>query len=255
MTWGIFATVILVGLFVGSFINVVIYRGPAEWGLVDDSRGTLAKPRSYCPKCHKPIDILGLMPLIGFAMRRGKCKDCQQSISIRYPIVETLGAGVIAVCLWRFGLGVEFLLASIFGWTLLALAFVDGETGYLPDALTLPLIVSGIAFNTVDLFAPWPAAIFGALAGYGAFWLVSAGFQKLRGYEGLGMGDAKLLSAIGAWVGWHLLPATVFFAAAVTLLVVFARSMPQGGVSGKQAAPFGPGLAAAGFAALIWSTF
>ena len=166
-----------------------------------------------------------------------------------------MGAVVILLCAWRYGFGVEMVLAAIFGWTLIALAFIDLDTGYLPDALTLPLIVGGVAFNTVDLFAPWPHAIFGAVIGYWAFWLVGKAFKRWRGYEGLGLGDAKLLSAIGAWTGWQLLPAAVFLAAATTLLVVVVQSAPKGGPDKKQEIPFGPGLAAAGFAALMWTTF
>ncbi len=257
MHWGFYVTGAGVGLLIGAFLNVVVYRGPHIWGLVDDAapRGSLAAPRSYCPACRSPIDYWRLAPIVSFFAQRGKCASCEARIPWRYPIVEALGAAVAVAALWRFGVSFEAALAAVFGWTLIALAAIDFETRYLPDALSLPLIAGGVAFNTVDLFAPLPDAVFGAAVGYGVFWAIGRAYAALRGKEGLGLGDAKLLSAIGAWAGWTALPMTVLFGALASLAgaALAAALNGSGRLSAQTEAPFGPGLALAGFIVFLLS--
>ncbi|MEM6413986.1 MAG: A24 family peptidase [Pseudomonadota bacterium] len=270
MSWIIFATLGLIGLFVGSFLNVVIYRGPIIWGLIDASpkdadgendkkvpmlgqtRFNFSTPRSFCIECGKPIARRDLIPLFSYLMLKGACPYCRSRISLRYPIVEVLGALVILLSFNVFGLSAEAFLATIFGWTLLVLAFIDKETGYLPDALTLPLIVGGIAMNTVDLFAPLPDAIIGGIAGYFIFWLIRLVFKAIRGEEGLGLGDAKLLAGICAWIGWQALPAIVFIGSVSSLLAIgLYRANRNSKIKANTSLAFGPGLAFAGFCAMV----
>ena len=248
-----------VGLLIGSFLNVVIHRGPARWGLVDSptDMGSLVAPGSYCPQCRKPLKAHQLMPLVSFALQRGKCTECASPISPRYPLVELGGAVIALLCVLMFGVSVEALLAMIFGWTLLALGVIDLETGYLPDALTLPLIAGGVAFNTVELVTPWPMSLLGAAVVFFVFRFISWAYLMLRKREGLGGGDATLLSAIGAWGGVTILPAVVFIGALVTLAVIglsrlLGRKSDEARGSVDDTLPFGPGLALAGFVAFLW---
>jgi len=245
----LFAALVL-GLLIGSFLNVVIYRGPRLWRLVDgDPRGGLAAPGSYCPACKKPIPWIGLVPIVSFFIQRGRCLKCGASIALRYPVTEALGGFVAVASVALFGVGWAALAAAVFGWALIALAFIDLETGYLPDAINLPLIAAGMAVNAFGLFVPLSDALIGAGAGFLSFWAIGAAFERLRGKEGLGLGDAKLLAAIGAWGGWMILPSVVLIGAVATLCaILFAQA------SGKKKSmddplPFGPGLCAAGFIA------
>lgn len=249
MDWTLWIITGLIGLMLGSFLNVVIFRGPALWGFIDEpvARGSLAHPRSYCPHCRAPIKRIHLLPLAGYLITRGQCAACAQPISARYPLVEILGCLIALAAIARFGFGTEALLAAAFGWTMIALAFIDGETGYLPDILTLPLLGMGIACNTVDLFVPFPQSVLGAALGYGVFVMIEISYRQIRGRDGLGRGDAKILGAIGAWSGWPALPAAVFLGAVATLLWALMIKVRQGQhVTADYAVPFGPGLAAAG---------
>lgn len=245
----LFATVFVAGLTVGSFLNVVIHRGPAMWGLIDaPPRGNLIAPRSYCTACRSPLKAGHLIPLLSFLMQRGKCTSCGARISARYPLVEVLGgAGAIGAVV-IFGWTPAAAAASLFAFALIALAFIDLETGYLPDALTLPLIGAGIAANAAGLFVTLKDALVGAAAGYVLFWAISAFYKRVRRREGLGLGDAKLLAGIGAWTGWVMAPVVVFAAALGTLAVIAARRS----VRSDDAIPFGPGLCAAGLIALYF---
>jgi leader peptidase (prepilin peptidase)/N-methyltransferase len=169
-------------------------------------------------------------------------------ISPRYPIVEALGGASALLSVLVFGWKIAAIAAILFALAIIALAFIDAETGYLPDAITLPLIAAGLASNAAGLFVPVRDAAIGAAAGFIAFWAISAIYARLRNREGLGLGDAKLLAAIGAWTGWMVLPFVIFLAAVGTLAVVAMRR----GVSPGEAIPFGPGLCAAGFVALFF---
>ncbi len=241
----------LLGLLAGSFLNVVIFRGPRLWRLVDgEPRGDLAAPGSYCPACKTRLSPLSLIPLVSFVVQKGRCASCGARISWRYPVVEALGATVGILSVATFGATPAAVLAALFGFALVALAFIDLETGYLPDAITYPLIALGLIANGFGVFTPFADALIGALAGYLAFWGIGALYQKLRGHEGLGQGDKKLLAAIGAFGGWVILPAVVFFAAAATLAFALAPAILRQR-DFAEPIPFGPGLCAAGFAALL----
>ncbi|MEO1137449.1 MAG: prepilin peptidase [Pseudomonadota bacterium] len=250
--WVFFVTAGMTGAVLGSFVNVVIYRGPVMWRLVDaPPRGNLAFPRSNCPNCKAPIRAVHLIPLLSYAMLRGKCAACQAPIPLRYPVVELLGAMAALSSAMVFGATMAGVLSLLFLLTLLALAFIDAETGYLPDMLTLPLIFLGLGANAFAVFTPIVAAAVGAAIGYAAFRLIDIAFLHLRGVEGLGQGDAKLLAAIGAWLGWTALPVVVFLAALLALLGVLAQSISGVRIARDTAIAFGPALAAAGAVALI----
>ena len=236
------------GAIIGSFLNVVIYRGPVAWGLVEEpDRGGLARPRSYCPHCRNQLSAIDLVPLISFIALRGQCRHCNAPIAPRYFFVELIGAmaalGLYAV----FGLSWLTLGLCLFAWGLIALTVIDLQTRYLPDMITLPLIGLGLAVNFQSLIVPRIDSLIGAAAGYGAFWLISELFYLIRKKEGLGGGDAKLLAAIGAFAGWQALAPTVFLASLATLLATAVTAALRRQVTAETEIPFGPGLAAAGF--------
>lgn len=237
-----------VGLLIGSFLNVVIHRGPALWRLVDvaEPRGGLAHPRSYCPSCRKTLSPFELIPVFSFLISGGRCRSCRARISWRYPAIELAGAGAALASVFLFGVTVSAGLFALFAWTAIALAAIDLETGYLPDALTLPLIAIGIGANITGRFSPTIDALIGAVVGCGVFYIVSVTFKRVRNVEGLGLGDAKLLAAIGAWGGWIVLAPTVFLAALATLIGAALARVFGIGVERNTELPFGPALALAG---------
>lgn len=240
------------GLILGSFLNVVIHRGPRLWGLVDgEPRGGLAFPSSYCPSCKAPIPAWRLIPLLSFFFQKGRCAACRAPISLRYPAVEALGGLVAAASAIAFGATWAALAAALLGLALIALAFIDLETGYLPDAITIPLLAGGLIANSAVLFAPFIDAAIGAGAGYLAFRGIEMFYKSVRGRDGLGQGDAKLLAAIGAWGGWMMLPVVVFIAAIATLSAIGIASVMKRKARLDEPIPFGPGLCAAGFLALL----
>ncbi|MCV2217587.1 prepilin peptidase [Thauera sp. Sel9] len=255
----------LLGLFVGSFLNVVIHRLPRmmerEWhAQAAELRGepapaaerfNLATPRSRCPHCGHLIGAFENIPIVSYLALRGRCRHCGAGISKRYPIVEAFTAALSAYAAWHFGFGLAALGALLFIWAMVALAFIDLDTQLLPDELTLPLLWLGLLFNLGHTFTDLPSAVVGAMAGYLALWSVYWAFKLLTGKEGMGYGDFKLLAAIGAWLGWQALPLTILFSSLVgaligiTLIVIArrGRDIPI---------PFGPYLAAAGVIALFW---
>lgn len=257
MEWVIFATSI-VGLIFGSFLNVVIHRGPAMWGLAGEdrrARGTLLGPRSKCPSCAATIRIRDLIPVVSYIALKGRCRDCAAPIALRYPVVEVLGAAAFATPFAVFGGAWAAPVASVFLLCLVALAAIDFETGYLPEAITLPLIALGLAANYVNLYTDFASALIGAVAGYVAFWSISTLYRRLRGREGLGLGDAALFSAIGAWGGWMILAPTALAASllglgAMSVSALFSRK-PMNGVD---PIAFGPALAAGGACSFLTST-
>lgn len=254
----------LLGLFIGSFLNVVIARLPVmmerEWQAeIAEFRGTpiaeaerfnLITPRSRCPHCGHTISALENIPLVSFLFLRGHCCHCQASISIRYPLVEMLTAVLSACVAWHFGYSLITAGALVFVWIMIALAFIDFDTRLLPDSLTLPLLWMGLIFNLLTGNVSPEDAIFGAVAGYLFLWLVYWLFKLVTGKEGMGYGDFKLLAAIGAWLGWQALPLTVVLASvsgALFGIVLVAlgrhrRNTPM---------PFGPFLAVAGLLVLF----
>ncbi len=255
----------LVGLFVGSFLNVVIHRLPKmmerEWAaqcaelrgedLPPPDRYNLVVPRSACPSCGHRIGALENIPVVSWLALRGRCRGCRAPISARYPVVEALTGALSAGMALHFGFGLPLAGALVFTWVLVAAAFIDLDTTLLPDDLTLPLLWLGLLLNLGGTFVPLADAVIGAAAGYMVLWLVYQGFKLLTGKEGMGFGDFKLLAAIGAFLGWKLLPIVILFSSVVgaavgIALIVFARhgrSVPI---------PFGPYLAAAGILALVW---
>jgi len=243
------ALAILLGLLAGSFLNVVIYRGPAMWGLVDDDRrrGDFMAPRSYCPACGARIRIPHLVPVAGFLIARGRCAACGAPISLRYPAVELMGGAAALGAWFLFGASLAAVAAAVLLWMLIALAVIDLETGYLPDALTLPLALAGLAVNGLGAaFVDGQTALIGAVAGYAVFRAIAEAFYRLRGIEGLGLGDAKLLGALGAWLGWPALPPIVFIGALAGLIGALTMRLAGVRMTAQTPLPFGPALALAG---------
>ena len=255
----------LLGLFVGSFLNVVIHRLPRmmerDWhAQAAELRGeeppagerfNLAPPRSRCPHCGHQITLLENIPLVSYLVLRGRCGHCGAGISKRYPIVEAVSALLSAYAAWHFGFGAAALGALLFVWAMVALTFIDLDTQLLPDDITLPLLWLGLAFNVGGTYTELPAAVIGAMAGYLALWSVFWLFKLATGKEGMGYGDFKLLAAIGAWLGWQMLPLTILLSSLVgavvgIVLIVAARHGRNVPI------PFGPYLAAAGLIALFW---
>jgi len=255
----------LVGLFVGSFLNVVIHRLPRmmerEWhaqaaelrgeSLPEQETYNLAVPRSRCPHCGHLITAFENIPVVSYLVLRGRCRHCSAPIGRRYPVVELLTAVLSGYAAWHFGFGLAAAGAMLFLWAMVALAFIDLDTQLLPDNLTLPLLWLGLLFNLGGTYSELPQAVVGAIAGYLALWAVYWLFKLATGKEGMGYGDFKLLAAIGAWLGWQMLPLTILFSSLVGAitglgLIVFARHGRDVPI------PFGPYLAAAGVLALFW---
>jgi leader peptidase (prepilin peptidase)/N-methyltransferase len=254
----------LFGLMVGSFLNVVIHRLPvmmqresdnyvaSESGkeLPHQDRYNLVVPRSCCPSCGHQITAIENIPVLSYLALRGKCRACKAPISIRYPIVELLGAVLAGGLAWHFGTGWAGLGALVFGFLLLAMTFIDLDTQLLPDDLTYPLLWLGLLININGTFVPLREAVIGAAAGYLALWSVYWLFKLATGKEGMGYGDFKLLAALGAWMGWTVLPTIILLSSVVGALVgisliVFARHKRGTPI------PFGPYLAAAGLITLV----
>ncbi len=264
---GLAAVAGLLGLCVGSFLNVVIHRLPKmmerDWqAQCAELRGeappneeplSLSRPRSRCPNCGHQISALENIPLISYLLiLRGKCSGCGVCISPRYPIIETLTGLASAYAVWHFGPTIQAVGALLLLWALIALSAIDIDTQLLPDSITLPLVWLGLSFNlAAAAYCDLPSAVIGAMAGYLSLWSVFWLFKLATGKEGMGYGDFKLLAALGAWLGWQMLPAIILLSsvvgAVVGITLIFAarhgRNVPI---------PFGPYLAAAGVIALFW---
>jgi len=268
--WFFLGTALVVGLLVGSFLNVVIHRLPqmmeAEWrqqcveflhpeqsaaAVEPVPRYNLVVPRSTCPSCGHKITAIENVPLLSYAFLGGKCAACKTPISIRYPIVEALTGVATAFAAWHFGVTWLSAFAILYIWALLALSFIDADTTLLPDDITLPLMWLGLLINLGGLFADSRSALLGAAGGYLILWLVYWAFKLMTGKEGMGYGDFKLLAAIGAWLGWQMLPLVILLSAIVGTVVGIAGIVIQGRERGAKL-PFGPYLAMAGFIALFW---
>ena len=249
----------VVGLCCGSFLTVVVTRGPALWGLVDHTEASkppgLAHPPSHCPYCQSQLTARQLIPLLSYAIQRGRCAHCGAPISAFYPLVEALGlgAGVLAVVLpggWLAMIGAFVLFLF-----LIALGAIDWRTGYLPDALTFPLILLGLGFGAAGVFQPWQMALLGAALGYGVFWAIGATYRAFRGVDGLGLGDAKLLAAGGAFAGPYALPFIVLIAAFSALSYIGLANLRGAGLSAQSEIRFGPFLAVGVAGAFIAQRF
>jgi leader peptidase (prepilin peptidase) / N-methyltransferase len=255
----------LLGLMVGSFLNVVIHRLPVmmerDWAQqCAEFKGeappafeplSLARPRSRCPKCGHQITALENIPVISWLLLRGRCKGCSAPISLRYPLVEALTGLLFALAAWHFGFTAAGLGALVLIAALVALTAIDFDTQLLPDDITLPLLWIGLALNAFNVYTDLKSAVIGAMAGYLSLWSVYWLFKMVTGKEGMGYGDFKLLAALGAWLGWQMLPLTILLSSLVGAVVgislmAFARHGRNVPI------PFGPYLAAAGLIALVW---
>ena len=257
----------LFGLIVGSFLNVVIHRIPKMMQRESDNyvavesgqppphtdRYNLMLPHSHCSCCGHRITSMENIPVISYLLLRGKCSACKKPISVRYPLVELLTGALSALLVWHFGSGWTGLATLVFAWLLIAMTFIDADTQMLPDDLTFPLLWAGLLVNLNGTFVPLADAVIGAAAGYLALWSVYWLFKLATGKEGMGYGDFKLLAALGAWLGWTMLPTIILLASVVgaivgICLIVFARR------GRDKPIPFGPYLAAAGMIALLYGT-
>lgn len=272
--------IFVIGLLVGSFLNVVIFRLPImmqrgwrkecleflqqspdpDSGIIEgcleepittDEPFNLIFPLSRCPHCHAPIKPYQNIPVLSYLFLKGKCANCQAAISARYPMVELFTAITSAIVAWQFGYAVETLFALLLTWLLITLSFIDIDCQLLPDNITLPGLWLGLFLSLFELFTDSHASIIGAVAGYGTLWTVYHLFKLATGKEGIGYGDFKLLALLGAWIGWHYLPLIILLSSivgaiigvAMVVLVKRDHNIPI---------PFGPYLAAAGWLALLW---
>jgi leader peptidase (prepilin peptidase) / N-methyltransferase len=255
------------GLCVGSFLNVVIHRLPrmlerewrAECAALAGQQApveaplNLLVPRSRCPSCGHGIRAVENVPLLSYVALRGKCSACGARIGLKYPLVEVLAGIGAAYAASRFGFSLAWLGAALFVWFTIALAVIDQETGLLPDSLTLPLVWCGLLLNVPWTFVPLHDAVLGAAAGYVSLWLVYWGFKLATGKEGMGYGDFKMNAAVGAFLGWKMLPLVILLSSVVGLvfgaLQMFAA---RGRWDAGFRFHFGPYLAIAGIVALYW---
>lgn len=259
------AVIFVLGLLVGSFLNVVIYRLPVmmqrEWdaqcaelsGQFTEQQGVfnLSTPRSRCPHCQHAITAMENIPVISYLFLGGKCRSCRTPISARYPIIELFTGLLSAVVAWQFGFSWACVGALLLTWSLIALTFIDLDHQLLPDKITLPLVWLGLFFNLFGVFTDLSSSVVGAIAGYLSLWSIYHLFRLITGKEGMGYGDFKLLAALGAWMGWQALPMIVLLSSLVGAVVGISlillknhqRDIPI---------PFGPYLAAAGWIAFLW---
>lgn len=259
----------LLGLTVGSFLNVVIHRLPLmmerEWRahcaeIAEDApnekintaeKFNLSTPRSRCPHCGHAITALENIPVLSYLWLRGRCSGCSAKISARYPIIEFITALLSVAVAWHFGFGWPALAGLCFTWALIALTMIDFDHQLLPDSITLPFLWLGLGLSLWQVFVDTPTALIGAIAGYLSLWTVYWAFKLTTGKEGMGYGDFKLLALLGAWMGWQMLPVIILLSSAVgavvgiTLIIVRGRDR-------NIPIPFGPYLAAAGWIAFLW---
>jgi leader peptidase (prepilin peptidase)/N-methyltransferase len=256
---------LVLGLCVGSFLNVVIHRLPLmmerEWtaqcaelrGEVapDHAPLNLSQPRSRCPACGQAISALQNIPLLSFLWLRGRCAACSTRISWRYPLVELFCGLATAYCALHFGFSFAAAAAMLFVWLMIAATGIDFDTQLLPDSITLPLLWLGLAFNLSGTFVPITEAVVGAMLGYGILWSIFWIFKLVTGKEGMGYGDFKLLAALGAWFGWKQIPSIILLASAVGatvgIVLIVSRQHRR-----ETPIPFGPYLAGAGLLALYF---
>ncbi|GAB3629483.1 Type 4 prepilin-like proteins leader peptide-processing enzyme [Pandoraea terrae] len=258
----------IIGLCTGSFLNVVVYRLPrmleAAWAreaaeisgapAVPAERFNLAWPPSRCPSCETRIAAWQNVPVLSYVWLRGRCGACDLPIGTRYPLVETLTSLVFGVIGWHFGAFGHWpaLVAyAAFCAMLLALALIDADTCLLPDALTLPLVWLGLLASVAGITVTPDDSVIGAAGGYLGLWLVASAYRAALGRDGLGAGDCKLVAALGAWLGWPMLPVVLVLGSLLSC-VVGGLTLARRGESMRTPLPFGPSLVAAGFVALAW---
>ena len=264
--WLLPAVLLVLGLMVGSFLNVVIYRLPLmmefRWRrdcceLLDVDQGkaeaplNLATPNSHCPHCKAAIKPWQNIPVVSYLLLGGKCGNCGTSISVRYPVIE-LVTGLMTLALgFYFEASVALLGVMLLTWALIALTMIDVDHQLLPDDITLPLMWLGLLFNVGNTYVSLQDAVIGAMAGYLILWSIYWLFKLLTGKEGMGYGDFKLLAALGAWLGWQALPVIILLSSLVGAICGIALMVIKR--RGKEIPiPFGPYLAMAGWTALLW---
>ena len=258
----------LVGLMVGSFLNVVIYRLPimmqrnwrkecTEYLQIDSTETeyqepfNLVFPLSRCPSCKTPIRPYQNIPVISYLFLKGQCATCSHPISSRYPVIEVLTAITSAIVAWHFGDTPQTVFALMLTWSLIALSFIDIDHQLLPDSITLPVLWLGLFLSLFGIYTDTHASIIGAIAGYAVLWSVFHLFKLATGKEGMGYGDFKLLALFGAWLGWQYLPIIILLSSLVGAIIglsmiIFVKRDHNIPI------PFGPYLAAAGWIALLW---
>lgn len=255
----------ILGLMIGSFLNVVIYRLPEmmkrNWlqqcaELQGETAQALPEfnlltPRSTCMHCGHKITVWENIPIISYLFLRGRCSQCHARISLRYPMVEAVTAISSGFVAWHFGCGFVALAALIFVWALIALAVIDLNTQLLPDDITLPLLWIGLLVNINHGFTDIQSAVIGAIAGYLSLWSIYWCFKLITGKEGMGYGDFKLLAAIGAWLGWSMLPLVILFSSLVGALVGIGLILAAK-LNKSIPIPFGPYLVGGALIALFW---
>ncbi|MCF6203561.1 MAG: A24 family peptidase [Methylococcaceae bacterium] len=259
--------VFVIGLMIGSFLNVVIYRLPVMmqrgWKKEcleyleqaqpkeDNEPFNLTLPLSRCPGCNTAIKPYQNIPVLSYLFLQGKCANCKVHISLRYPLIESFTGIVSAVVAWHFGYSIEMLFALLLTWSLVALSFIDIDHQLLPDSINFPLLWLGLFLSLFSIYTDPSSSIIGALAGYLSLWSVYQGFKIVTGKEGMGYGDFKLLAVFGAWLGWQYLPLIILLSSLVGAIigismVVFVKKDKNIPI------PFGPYLAVAGWIALLW---
>ena len=263
------AFVVILGLIIGSFINVVIYRLPImlekQWreqcrellgyGEKDVTESSepfnLIVPRSRCPHCGQLIKAFSNIPVISFLVQKGKCSECNLPISIRYPVVEILSALMAAVVAIHYGLSYETLFAIVLTWSLIILSFIDLDHQILPDDIIYPVLWLGLIVNMFGLFTDIYSSLIGSILGYTILWTVFIVFKLLTGKEGMGYGDFKLLALLGAWLGWQAIPLIILVSSLMGALIGISLILFAKRDKGIPI-PFGPYLALAGWIALLW---
>jgi len=259
--------ILTIGLLVGSFLNVVIYRLPVmmaigwkkeckEYLEIEETETSnepfnLMVPLSRCPSCKAPIKPYQNIPVLSYLYLKGQCANCKTHIALRYPLIEAFTGLTSAIVAWHFGYSIATLFALLLSWSLIALSFIDIDHQLLPDSITLPMLWLGLFLSLFSVYTDTDSSIIGAIAGYLSLWTVYQLFKLTTGKEGMGYGDFKLLSLFGAWLGWQYLPLIILLSSLVGAvigisMIIFTkkdRNIPI---------PFGPYLAAAGWLALIW---
>ncbi len=266
--------VAVLGLLVGSFLNVVIYRLPEilkrQWKTdcvsflaqenesapdstsdSDDKPFNLVVPRSRCPRCGHLITAVENIPVLSFIFLKGRCRECKTPISIRYPLIEILSASLAVLVAWKYGFSYQAAMGIILSWALISLSLIDYDHMYLPDNITLPFLWLGLFLNLNGLFIDLSSAVIGAIAGYLVLWVVYQIFKKITGKEGMGYGDFKLLAMLGAWLGWQALPAIILISSLVGSIIGISLILLKQHHRDRPI-PFGPYLAIAGWIVLLW---
>lgn len=259
----------IVGMMVGSFLNVVIYRLPImmqrDWrkechsflGLTETQVDTLEQPfnlmlpLSRCPSCQTAIKPYHNIPLFSYILLKGRCGSCRTKIALRYPLVEAFTGICSMIVAWQLGFGSGLIWALLLTWSLIALSCIDFDHQLLPDSITLPMLWLGLLLSEFGIFTTTDSSIIGAIAGYLSLWIVYQLFKLTTGKEGMGYGDFKLLALFGAWLGWQYLPLIILLSSltgaviGIGMILLFKRdrALPM---------PFGPYLAIAGWIALLW---